>query len=658
VRTLAESIDDPEAGRKARTLGCMARAGLPVPPGFVLHYDELIEDRLLDAGLTALGGPRFAVRSSSSIEDSAEGSAAGVFESVIGVSGLANVKAAIVRVRNSAHDEPARAYLSARNISLSDVRVAVLLQPEVTAALFGIARSEPGGFLVEERQVGEPEWGDVIARRLDRDDPSALGDGLRRLEALLGSALDVEFARTGDEVIFLQARPLLAPPAAREFTFPLRGRWQRDAEHNPDPLSMAQTGLVERMEALAVGPRQCVVGGYLYYERESARAAASIPIEELESRYRSDIAPDCEARLAAVEEASVDQALSAYAHVYRRYASEVSPALRQLWRELTALLETLGVPRSARGDLFGGTAGLTRLRDESLYRLGQAKEPEQTALLNAHLARYGAYAPAWDVAVPTDDECPDRVRAMGALWAESDESPTVRHERAARTAVRAAARLSDSLAGADRSRFEEKWRLAQQVLPLSEDDDLLFFRAQRAVRRALLRRGQELVEAGRLDHAEDVFDLPLDVAASADLRQIAAAQRTLRREAARLVPPITVDEGVGRTAPPRGRLLRGHATFGRAEGRALLVRSPADVPMHLPPDAILVVPAILPSLTFLLPAARALVTAHGGTTSHGATLAREYGVPAVLGAGEGALVASGTRLFVDGQLGRIYVLDP
>ena len=65
----------------------------------------------------------------------------------------------------------------------------------------------------------------------------------------------------------------------------------------------------------------------------------------------------------------------------------------------------------------------------------------------------------------------------------------------------------------------------------------------------------------------------------------------------------------------------------------------------------LVAPAILPSLTPLIAQARALVTDHGGALSHGATLAREYGVPAVLGVGCATALADGVELWVDGAPG-------
>jgi pyruvate,water dikinase len=86
------------------------------------------------------------------------------------------------------------------------------------------------------------------------------------------------------------------------------------------------------------------------------------------------------------------------------------------------------------------------------------------------------------------------------------------------------------------------------------------------------------------------------------------------------------------------------------------VRDPARAPAVLPADGVLVVPALVPSLAPLLASARALVTDHGGAASHGATLAREYGVPAVLGVGRATAIADGVELYVDGAAGRVYIL--
>jgi pyruvate,water dikinase len=102
--------------------------------------------------------------------------------------------------------------------------------------------------------------------------------------------------------------------------------------------------------------------------------------------------------------------------------------------------------------------------------------------------------------------------------------------------------------------------------------------------------------------------------------------------------------------------LRGHATSGHSRGRAVIVRTLAEAPGTLPEGTILVAPAIVPALTPLLVGAAGLVTDQGGATSHGATLAREYGVPAVLGVGSATALADGVELYVDGEAGRVYVL--
>jgi len=219
-----------------------------------------------------------------------------------------------------------------------------------------------------------------------------------------------------------------------------------------------------------------------------------------------------------------------------------------------------------------------------------------------------------------------------------------------------------------RRAFKALLPLVREVLPIAEDDDRLFFAAQRVVRRALLAVGARLHAAHALDAPSDVFDLPLDrtraVATDGDangnftgLREGAAIGRTQRAAAAQRVPPLAIDDGRPRHSAPDAReVLRGHPTAGHAQGRAVIVRSPADAPTQLPPDAVLVVPAILPSLAYLLPAARALVTDHGGAMSHGATLAREYGLPAVLGTRRATSIADGARVYVDADSGRVYVL--
>jgi pyruvate,water dikinase len=75
------------------------------------------------------------------------------------------------------------------------------------------------------------------------------------------------------------------------------------------------------------------------------------------------------------------------------------------------------------------------------------------------------------------------------------------------------------------------------------------------------------------------------------------------------------------------------------------------------PGAVLVVPSVLPPMTFLLATAAAVVTDHGGLLDHGAFMAREYGLPAVVGTFWATRVLrDGKEVVVDGEAGRVYTL--
>ncbi|HEX9105323.1 MAG TPA: PEP/pyruvate-binding domain-containing protein, partial [Polyangia bacterium] len=215
-----------DAGGKAETLARVRAAGLRVPDGVVVLPGEAVDAAALAEALARLGGTRFAVRSSSTVEDAAAGSAAGLFQSVVGAP-AADVARAVADVRASAEAPAVAAYLQARGIPRARVAVAVLIQPVVDAETYGVAHSAGDRFAVEERAPGEPEWGDVRARSVARDDAGTLASGMRALEALVGGPVDAELARSGDAITWLQARPLTTAPAAHgAATMPERGRWR------------------------------------------------------------------------------------------------------------------------------------------------------------------------------------------------------------------------------------------------------------------------------------------------------------------------------------------------------------------------------------------------------------------------------------------------
>ena len=95
------------------------------------------------------------------------------------------------------------------------------------------------------------------------------------------------------------------------------------------------------------------------------------------------------------------------------------------------------------------------------------------------------------------------------------------------------------------------------------------------------------------------------------------------------------------------------AAPGAAEGTACVLRTPHDGGRMRPHD-VLVAPSTDPGWTPLFLRASALVTETGGYLSHGAVVAREFGLPAVVNVRDAMrLIADGDRLGVDGDAGRV-----
>ncbi|MFF3444406.1 rifamycin-inactivating phosphotransferase [Streptosporangium sp. NPDC002721] len=189
-----------------------------------------------------------------------------------------------------------------------------------------------------------------------------------------------------------------------------------------------------------------------------------------------------------------------------------------------------------------------------------------------------------------------------------------------------------------------------------------------AYKQALLREADRLVRSGVLREREDVFFLRFE-----ELREVVrtgevdAGLILERREAFRsyeaLTPPrvLTSDGEVvtGRyrrdDAPP-GALAGLPVSAGTVEGRARVVTDMARADLEA--GDILVTAFTDPSWTPLFVTVAGLVTEVGGLMTHGAVIAREYGLPAVVGV-EGAtrLIRDGQRIRVHGTEGYVEILD-
>ncbi|MGH8910491.1 MAG: PEP-utilizing enzyme, partial [Egibacteraceae bacterium] len=185
----------------------------------------------------------------------------------------------------------------------------------------------------------------------------------------------------------------------------------------------------------------------------------------------------------------------------------------------------------------------------------------------------------------------------------------------------------------------------------------------------LLPAAEELARAGRLERADDLFFLDLREArelamGGVDLRSLIRERRAgyeaeLRR---RHVPRLLLSDGTEPVAPADGAAvhdgaLRGApASAGVVTGTARVVRDPANA--HLEPGEILVAPSTDPGWTPLFLTAGGLVMEMGGAMSHGAVVAREYGIPAVVGVpGATERIRTGDVITVDGAAGTVVIGD-
>jgi phosphohistidine swiveling domain-containing protein len=185
-------------------------------------------------------------------------------------------------------------------------------------------------------------------------------------------------------------------------------------------------------------------------------------------------------------------------------------------------------------------------------------------------------------------------------------------------------------------------------------------------RRQLAAVGAELAAAGRLTDRDDVFFLTLREARQAvrgtDLRDLVSTRRQayaleLRR---RRVPRVLLSDGTepeaaaasGREAVDEGALVGTPASAGTVTGIARVVLEPVGA--RLLPGQILVAPSTDPGWTPLFLTAGGLVMEMGGANSHGAVVAREYGIPAVVGVPDAThRIRDGEPITVNGAAGTV-----
>ncbi len=302
------------------------------------------------------------------------------------------------------------------------------------------------------------------------------------------------------------------------------------------------------------------------------------------------------------------------------------------------------------------------------YLAGTLPGVAQEALAG-FLARYGMRGVAEiDLGTPRWREMPEGIMRTVASYLTLDPAagPDVAHERGRVQAEAAIERLAGALPPVKARVLRVLAGRLRRLFGARETPKFTLIRVLGLVRTALQASGRDLMDAGVLADADDVFFLRFDelhgaFAAGETLRAPVAERRASRaRELRRTrIPIMLVGDGrtfySGVTDPGDADLAGTGVSPGVVEGVARVVDDPRT--SELQPGESLVCRGTDPAWTPLFLTASGLITEVGGLMTHGSVVAREYGMPAVVGvAGATETLRPGQRIRLDGTAGTITYL--
>jgi rifampicin phosphotransferase len=288
--------------------------------------------------------------------------------------------------------------------------------------------------------------------------------------------------------------------------------------------------------------------------------------------------------------------------------------------------------------------------------------PEARAAIEDWLERYGMRCVGEiDITRPRWGENPSALVPL-ILGNVRNFEPGEGERRFERGRRQAEAKAQEVLARLDASKAEETRRkidLVRTFIGYREYPKYGLVSRTFIYKQALMEEAGRLVEAGVVREREDIFFLTFQELHDAtrtrepvDEALIAARKAAHAADWALTPPRVLTSEGEAVTGAyerddlPAGALVGLAVSAGTVEGRARVILEMADAEVE--PGDILVTAYTDPSWSPLFVAVAGLVTEVGGQMTHGAVVAREYGLPAVVG------VEDATRLIRDGQRIRLH----
>lgn len=708
VLSMSRTAEAPIAlvGGKSKALARLEEAGFRVPAGVVVTFQASLQDLIMEPSLVEIGPGPYAVRSSGVNEDRAEQSLAGRYQSILDVESHSLVEA-VSRVREFAQRKDGE-------------RIAVLVQPMIHPVCAGVAfTADPvtGDRLttiitatagVADRlvagQVAGDEWyvtgreakplrrpERVLRRRLVR----RVARVAALVETEMGGPQDVEWAWDGSDVWVVQARPITGLPDDVSWEPPDPGIYHRSfrfGEWIPEPVTpLFESWLLTRMEErlhefigeqvgqIAPEPLHVMVNGWYYYSM-NWMPAPGVAL----TRNLIRILPRLPKNWRKVAAMFPQTARFGYRVFEDEWRQDVLPPYREAVAAAEQRVET--VPT---GELISMIDGLSDLAGfhfawmavvaGSAYKM----ENQLAVFWNRHLkAEIGLSHMVLLQGLNQSDETRGAPQLETLDW---HKPPMVTNTVPSNFAALEVRRLDIEkkaegiLAGSPRrlARFRRLLSHAQHLEPVREEQVSQLSLPWPVMRRAALRLGEALRASGSIKAVDDIFYLTRTEVVSllgkpTDTGELVHSRREQRMRASRLAAPLIVGQvprivrvvfsftakALGATRSENAILHGVPTSPGRATGPVRVIRDSSQFET-LQEGEILVAPLTAPAWTDLFSRAAAVVTDVGNALAHASIIAREYGIPAVVGCGDAtSRLRDGQMVTVDGSTGNVEPAFP
>jgi len=301
--------------------------------------------------------------------------------------------------------------------------------------------------------------------------------------------------------------------------------------------------------------------------------------------------------------------------------------------------------------------------------------PEVAPIVDSYYANYGHLVDSIDPVHSLLRENPQRlIAALKGFISGEVQEPARRHKRTAAKRKAATDSALGRVTGISGALFRNILSFSQNLAASRERVAWNFQKGFGELRPALLELGNRLVASGQLDSADELFFLNWQeiIAATAatggqeKMASLAVERRSTWQTQQQLTSPPRIPAVEDPTWTSQGplptglsverTLAGGGASAGVVTGRARVAHSPAEAD-ELQQGEILVAHATTPAMNSAISRAAAIVADVGGMVTHSSLIAREFGIPAVIGTEVAThVIKTGMELEVDGDKGVVRIL--